>query len=782
MLDAHEVLILRFIVGGASLSWVVFLLALTGFARWELFIGFGAMAIVLSFYFVPRRRRAARLMIQATESGQSGLSEDKPWGSTARIRIPAAIDCRKWLSAYALLLLCFGAFYFFHAMKPEASPDGATYHLGLVARFVREGRIAAVRENVYAGFPKGMEMMYLFAFVFGRHSAAALVHFSCLVALTLGIFTFACRVGHPVAGMIAGLLFFLSPVIALNGTTAYNDVALALACFGTFWLIELWKRSTSNLLAALSGFVAGFAFAVKYTGATAVLYVLIAVAVHAHRKRSVLLPSILCTGGFAVLSAAPHLVHNWIVRDNPLAPFFNRTFPNPYVHVSFEDMAREMARFYPGLTSYWQLPWEVAIRGGITQGLLGPVFLLAPLALLSIRSELGRKLIAASMVFALPVLIDVGTRTLIPSLPFICLALGLVLARFPRFGALVILLHVITVLPPVARLYAARGLGMLDDWPIRVALRLEPEEQALDRLAPGDYDVVRVVNRHVPRTATVLAIAWVLEAYTTPNIRTHHLSAANERLTDILWTPLTPELQPLKSFSFSFSKQRLRGIRLIETIHMPPVSVVRRDSHFILNRPRIQPDHWGISEIRLRFGNKELLRKPGWSVTAFPNPWDSGLALDGNPMTAWKTWQTAAPGMFFQLEFGGSEELDHVFFDSPLAQATLAFRLMGMRQDGNWTEIASYVEEGRIPPPVGMRQSAIAALARESIDYVLVDPSVWGADDFYQKPNSWGLRFVDQAANGVRLYQITVDANPPRSRSFDSNFPNELLTSNPQRP
>ena len=36
----------------------------------------------------------------------------------------------------APLLLVFGAFfvlYFFHAMAPEASPDGAGYHLGLVA-------------------------------------------------------------------------------------------------------------------------------------------------------------------------------------------------------------------------------------------------------------------------------------------------------------------------------------------------------------------------------------------------------------------------------------------------------------------------------------------------------------------------------------------------------------------------------------------------------------------------------------------------------------------------
>lgn len=48
-----------------------------------------------------------------------------------------------------------------------------------------------------------------------------------------------------------------------------------------------------------------------------------------------------------------------MVVQNPVSPFLNRVFPNPYVHVDFED--------------------EMSSRiGDKTPGVLGPVFLLAP--------------------------------------------------------------------------------------------------------------------------------------------------------------------------------------------------------------------------------------------------------------------------------------------------------------------------------------------------------------------------------------------------------------------
>ena len=380
-------------------------------------------------------------------------------------------------------------------------------------------------------------MLFLYAFAFGKHSAAALVHFAFLIALAAAITLYARRHDQLLAGVFASLLVFLSPAVALDGTTAYADVALAAAAFGSFWAVDLWKQTGCQRLLLLAATLAGFSFTIKYTGLLVVAYVLVAILL---RRASLyaIAPAI-------TAYAALYLVRNWLVVGNPVSPFLNAWFPNPHVHVAFETMIRGMMRHYPGLGSYWNLPWETTVRGVVLQGFLGPAFLLLPLSLLALRTPLGRTLMIAGAVFALPVTGNIGTRFWIPSLPFFALALGLVLSKWPALTACIIAFHAITALPPVARLYTAPGAPMLTGLPIRATL-----SELTD-----SYDVVRIIEKHVPANATVFALAWVMEAYTTPAIRTHHLSAANERLAETLWTPVTEGLQPGKRFSFNFPKR-----------------------------------------------------------------------------------------------------------------------------------------------------------------------------------------------------------------------------------
>ena len=82
--------------------------------------------------------------------------------------------------------------------------------------------------------------------------------------------------------------------------------------------------------------------------------------------------------------------------QNPLAPFFNNWFPNPYVQYWFElDYRRHMSMY--ALTSWSQIPLEVTVHGSLLNGLLGPVFLLTPLAFLALRYPEGRRLLLAAV-------------------------------------------------------------------------------------------------------------------------------------------------------------------------------------------------------------------------------------------------------------------------------------------------------------------------------------------------------------------------------------------------
>src|SRR5579872_2729684 len=48
--------------------------------------------------------------------------------------------------------------------------------------------------------------------------------------------------GHPRAGVAAAVFLYASSVIGIDGTIAYNDVAVAAIGFGLFYLLQIWDQ------------------------------------------------------------------------------------------------------------------------------------------------------------------------------------------------------------------------------------------------------------------------------------------------------------------------------------------------------------------------------------------------------------------------------------------------------------------------------------------------------------------------------------------------------------
>src|SRR5260370_22515516 len=156
------------------------------------------------------------------------------------------------------------------------------------------------------------------------------------------------------------------------------------------------------------GMLAGFSFAAKYTAFVAVPYALGFVAWKLWRAHKPVLRPLCATSLLALVFIAPWLVKNWIWVENPVAPFENRLFPNPYVHVSFEDFYRKSLQLYD-LKSRWQIPLELTVKGDLLSGFFGPLFLLTPLGLLALRYRPGRRLWLGGVAFALPALPHIGS-------------------------------------------------------------------------------------------------------------------------------------------------------------------------------------------------------------------------------------------------------------------------------------------------------------------------------------------------------------------------------------
>src|SRR5581483_8444362 len=620
--------------------------------------------------------------------------------------------------------------YVANAMAPEISPDGSAYHLGVVSRYLREGGFHRITTNMYANLSQGGEMLFVFAFAFGMHSAAALTHCAFLFALPLLMVCYGRRFGFPIAAVCGALLVALSPVIGSDGTSAYIDVALAAAAFALFYLLQIWDTSRDRSLWVPIGLLAGFLYALKYTGGLAVPYALGFVLWKSYRKRTPLLPPLAVIGTLAAAMMLPWMIKNWIWVGNPFSPLLNTVFPNPYVTIGFEQEYLQSLRHYD-LASAREIPRAVTIRGSLG-GLLGPVFLLSPVALFALIRRAGRQLLLAALVFGLPFVANIGCRFTIPALPFIGLAMALVLTNVPGLAPALIAIHAVLSWPGVIPRYADPGVWYLRHVPWKEALRIRPEERYL-RANLQHYEVVRLIEQATPPGARVLTFTPIPEAYTTRDILVDYQSASNHQAGQILWNPLMPERAPTWQLVFRFAAQPLRGLRVLQT------AAAR--------------DFWSVTEFRVFSSGRELERGQTWRLRAKPNPWDIPLAFDNSLVTYWSSAEPVRPGMFLEVDFGRSEIADSAVLVCSHDQWGVRLALEGHTAAGLWTPLGAGPEMHDLPP-ISLRRAAVDELKHRGIDYVLIFDSDFGAIDYKARAEEWGMVAVGETG-GARLYRLS---------------------------
>jgi hypothetical protein len=695
---------LAYVIGMACLSAIVFALAAAHIFYKGTVLLTGALALVAAWHFRVWQPRKEAL---------PELPRRLVWG--------AGLLCAPFF------LLCFTT-----AMAPEMSPDGNSYHLGLVARYYRAHGLERVTTNMYAQLSQGIEMLFLYAYAFGRHSGAALVHFSFLPALALMIAAYGRRFGFAAAGVAAAVIVFVTPVAGNDAASAYNDVAVAAVLFAVFYLLQIWDTTRTNTLLIPIGLVAGFAYAAKYTAFLAVPFAIGWVAWRLRKTPRWMLRSIAVISLCAAAMILPWMVKNALWVSNPVAPFFNRWFSNPYVHVSFEEQYRRHMRRYE-VEDRRKIPLEVTVRGQALGGLLGPLFLLAPVALVAFRHPRGRRILGAGLLFGLAYFTNIGTRFLIPALPYFALAMTLVLVRWPLLLASLVLAHAITAWPDVMRLYCDEYAWRLDRIYWKQALRIEDEHSFLERKWPL-YSTARLIEDLTPPDAKILASNQTGEAYTSREVLITFQSAEGEILRDILHTPVLAEMHPRKRTVFRIPPQPLRKIRIRQT-------------------GTSGMDHWSITEFRLFHGQKELPRDPRWRLRAHPNPWGVQDAFDGSPVTRWQSWQPASPGMFVEVDFGGDETIDRIVLETSLDQNQVSLECEGQTGGTSWRALNAQREDRLTATPIGLRKEATEVVKERGIGYLLVHENDHWAEDLHRRSSDWGVQFLRDRW-GFRLYKI----------------------------
>ncbi|MBV8846381.1 MAG: glycosyltransferase family 39 protein [Bryobacterales bacterium] len=617
---------------------------------------------------------------------------------------------------------------FFHALAPESSPDGAGYHLGFVAQYLREHGFQPITTNMYAALSAGVDLLFVPAFAIGRHSAGALVHFTFLVALALLVFAYGRRLSKPWAGAAAAFFVFASPVVGMDGSSAYIDAAVAAIVFSVFYLLEIWEESRDNSVLIAIGLLSGYAYAAKYTAFVIVVY---AAGFILWRARSI--RPLFEISAWAALMIAPWLIKNWIVYQNPIAPFANQIFRNPYFHISAIDGWAEYLRRY-AMPDLRVLPLEVTLRGAKTQGLIGPVFLALPVALLSLRFRAGRRLLVAGAILMSTYFANIGARFLIPPLPFFAFALALAPGDAPGLVVCLMLFHALTSWPKVIEHYAEPGVWRMDKVLVTEALRMVPQDRYLSQVSPG-YNVARMIDAYVPKGERVLGLTGIAQAYTPREVLVDYEAAYNNVLAEIVSHGWLAYFQPRMVDRFTFVEHTLRRIRIEQTSTGLP------------------QQQWSVNELRLFDKGAELPRNPKWRLTAWPNPWEVQLAFDNSPATRWKPWERAVPGQYIQVDFGGDQQVDELRIARSWDFTPQIQLEMFDEPSRRWIGIAANATsmEARVDPQI--RRYATRELALRGIHYLLMLDSFVGAYDFRADPEGWGLELV-AAEYGCRLYRV----------------------------
>lgn len=632
---------------------------------------------------------------------------------------------RAWQWLFWSVFAVYSAVALIAAMAPEISPDGSGYHLGLVSRYYRAHGWTPVRTNMYAALSQGLEMLYLWAFAFGRHSAAAVVHCAFYLATPLLMLRFGQRFGAPAAGAAAGLFLLCSPLALIDGSSAYTDAAVACVVFAVVYLTE---RGAPPWLV---GMMCGFAYALKYTAVVAVLYPLARLAWRRQWRGAALL----CLA--AALVAGPWPLRNWLYYGNPAAPLMNRVWPNEFVHVSFEQDYAEFMRRYPGIESYRQLPLELTVKGQLLGGFWGPLFLLAPAALLALRSRLGQKMLLAAALFGSTYFANIGARFLMPAAPFVsfAMALGLPAPLLPVLAAA----HAVGSFPDLPRKYLKEPGWRLTSIPYRAALRLEDESGWLARQSAG-YRAARMIEALTPPDAMVLAFNGIPDSYTTREVTVGFQSAFGEEMLDRIHVAHMEAMRPKVEAVFRLPGTELEGVRVVQTNSPGP-----GDSSAL--------DLWSIFEMRIFAGGAEVQRSPGWRIWAMPNPWGAELAFDSSPVTRWRTWERIRAGMFLQAEFGRAEKVEEVRLLMSDDQYGVKMRLEGKPQGGDWRELQTEPVKRSVAVPLTLRRMAIRELRRGGITHLLLHEDDYAWADLSKNARAWGIREIG-SVDAYHLFQL----------------------------
>lgn len=226
-------------------------------------IAFGLFGI---FRLINGRSEKRETVIDIHPPVPAIFSKETAARSTITLAAEYALTC---------LLVVLSVLILLGAMLPPWDFDVREYHLQVPKEWAQQGKVAFLPHNIYGNMPLGAEMNALTAFqfalplgVFSLATKLVIASFGPLTALLL--YAAGRRYCSRIAGLVAAAIYLSSPWVIHICVNGLNDAAL-----GFYFLAALFAAFLGDKgrpCSGLSGFFAGAAAAVKYTGVVFVVF------------------------------------------------------------------------------------------------------------------------------------------------------------------------------------------------------------------------------------------------------------------------------------------------------------------------------------------------------------------------------------------------------------------------------------------------------------------------------------------------------------------------------
>jgi hypothetical protein len=440
-----------------------------------------------------------------------------------------------WIFNLFLISVCWMIFLGY--LFPSYAWDALWYHMPIVGYILQSG---AIQENSTPSvidlfiniFPKNIELFFVWNVIFLKSDI--IVSLSQLFFTIAGVFTvysMSVKSGlHKKHALYPPFLFFFAPIVILQSTTTYVDIAVSVLFLiainflmynnpekfsgNEAELVHFKEEKTAILLAGLAG---GILLGAKGSGPLFVVILLIMVMTQEFIKRVNPFNTIpvefktypvpirkrfiqyaVCFIFPAVLMGGYWYIKNWVLYNNPVYPmeisFFDITLFKGKYKEMIDPLPNVIENLLPVIRPFyvWMENVEYYLYDSRMAG-FGPIWFILSLPSIPValfyaikRKKTGFLLITVILIFtfiAYPR--NWNTRYVIFMLGLGCLSFGLALDYFKERQKTI---KIITLLLVVYTFFTANSPCIMP-WKIGEFLKMSPVERTVARHAPLNIDI-----------------------------------------------------------------------------------------------------------------------------------------------------------------------------------------------------------------------------------------------------------------------------------------------------